>query len=58
VVVTVVDVVVIKTVTFCQARYELFHKKTIFSYARNTINAVIAVKISPHATKFGFEKKL
>ena len=52
------DVVFIKTVTFCQARYELLHKTTILSDARHRINTVIAVKICPHATKFGVEKKL
>ena len=55
---TVDDVVVVKTVTFCQARYELLHKKTNLSDARGTINTVIAVKICPHATKFSAEKDL
>lgn len=51
------DVVVIKTITFCQARYELLRKTTDLSDVRCTINTVIAVKFCPHATKFGVEKE-
>jgi hypothetical protein len=50
------DVVAVKAVTFCQARYKLLRKKTNLSDPRRTINTVIVVKICPHATKFDAEK--